>query len=119
MAQDERVAWVGVDVGKGFHWAVGIDADGEVLFSHRVENDEDDLAELVGEAAASATGEDPTWAVDQPGGGAALLLAVLWGCGQRVLFVPGIAVDRARDGMRGERPRPTAATPASSPSRRA
>jgi transposase len=31
-----------------------------------------------------------------------LLLALLWGCGQRVLYIPGLAVDRARDGFRGE-----------------
>jgi len=102
MAASTRVAWVGVDVGKDFHWAVGIDADGEILFSRKVENEEADLSALVEEAAPSEGGQGPTWAVDQPGGGASLLLAVLWARGQGVLFVPGIAVDRARDGMRGE-----------------
>ncbi len=40
--------------------------------------------------------------MDQVGGGAALLLALLWERGQRVVHVPGIAVDRARDAHRGE-----------------
>jgi transposase len=42
------------------------------------------------------------WAVDQPGGGAALLLALLWERDQEVLYVPGLTVDRARDTYRGE-----------------
>jgi Transposase len=40
--------------------------------------------------------------VDQPGGSAALLLALLWERNQRVLYVPGLTVDRARDTYRGE-----------------
>ncbi len=96
---DERV-WIGVDAGKGFHWAVVVDAEGEVLLSRRVENDEADLSALVEEALSH--GPELTWATDQPGGSAALLLAVLWERDQRVLYVPGIAVDRARDAHRGE-----------------
>jgi transposase len=42
------------------------------------------------------------WAVDQTGGGAALLLALLWERNQRVLYIPGLSVDRARDAYRGE-----------------
>src|SRR5215207_2850853 len=94
-------AWVGVDVGKEFHWAVVVDAEGEILLSRRVENEEADLSALVEEVLAVSGGE-PCWAVDQPGGGAALLLALLWGGDQRVLYIPGLAVDRARDGFRGE-----------------
>jgi transposase len=40
--------------------------------------------------------------VDQPRGSAALLLALLWERDQRVLYVPGLTVDRARDTYRGE-----------------
>jgi hypothetical protein len=40
--------------------------------------------------------------VDQPGGSAALLLGLLWERNQRVLYVPGLSVDRARDAYRGE-----------------
>jgi transposase len=92
--------WIGVDVGKEFHWAHALDASGRKLFSHRVENDESDLLKLIDEVL-SFTGE-VLWAVDQPGGGAALLLALLWERAQRVVYIPGLAVDRSRDTYRGE-----------------
>ena len=93
--------WVGVDAGKGFHWAVALGAEGEVLLSRRVENDEEDLSALLDEVLCFGL-DEILWATDQPGGSAALLLALLWERGQRVLYVPGIAVDRARDAHRGE-----------------
>jgi transposase len=96
----EEKAWAGVDVGKGFHWAHVVDASGTELLSRRVDNDEADLLALIDEALSLA--EDVAWAVDQPGGGAALLLALLWERGQGVSYVPGLSVDRARDGYRGE-----------------
>ena len=100
MDEPELKAWVGVDAGKEFHWTVALDAEGGVLLSRRVENEEADLSALVEEVLA--LGFEPTWATDQPGGTAALLLAVLWERGQTVLYVPGVAVDRARDAHRGE-----------------
>lgn len=93
-------AWLGVDCGKEFHWAHLLDASGTELLSHRVENDEADLLELIDEALSLA--KEIVWAVDQPGGSAALLLALLWERDQRVLYVPGLTVDRARDAYRGE-----------------
>src|SRR5215210_2375969 len=93
-------AWLGVDAGKEFHWAHLLDASGQQLLSRRVENDEGDLLKLIEEAQSLA--EEVLWAVDQPGGGAALLLALLWERDQRVLYVPGLSVDRARDAYRGE-----------------
>ena len=88
-------AWVGVDAGKEFHWAYLLDASGRELLSRKVENDEADIARLIDEALSLA--EEIVWAVDQPGGSAALLLALLWERNQRVLYVPGLTVDRARD----------------------
>jgi transposase len=93
-------AWAGVDVGKGFHWAHVLDVSGRELLSRRVENDEADILRLIDEALSLA--EELLWAVDQPGGGAALLLALLWEHDQKVLYVPGLSVDRARDTYRGE-----------------
>lgn len=91
-------AWAGVDAGKEFHRAHVLDAWGKELLSR---NDEDDLLKLIDEALSLA--EEVIWAVDQPGGGAALLLALLlWERNQRVLYVPGLSVDRARDAYRGE-----------------
>ena len=42
------------------------------------------------------------WAVDQPGGSAALLLALLWERDQKVIYIPGLTVNRASDTYRGE-----------------
>ena len=94
-------AWAGIDAGKGFHWAHVVDASGTKLLSRRVENDEADLLSLVDEVLVLAGG-DAVWAIDQPGGTAALVLALLWERGQSVLYVPGLPVDRGRDAYRGE-----------------
>ncbi len=93
-------AWVGVDAGKESHWAHVLDVSGRELLSRKVENDEADIARLIDEALSLA--EEIVWAVDQPGGGAALLLALLWERDQKILYVPGLTVDRSRDAYRGE-----------------
>jgi transposase len=93
-------AWVGIDVGKEFHWAHVLDVSGTELLSRRVENDEADISELIGEALSMA--EEAVWTVDQPGGSAALLLGLLWERDQRVLYIPGLSVNRASDAYRGE-----------------
>jgi transposase len=93
-------AWAGVDAGKEFHWAHVLDASGRELLSRKVENDEADILRLIDETLSLA--EEVVWAVDQPGGSAALLLALLWERDQKVLYVPGLTVDRARDAYRGE-----------------
>jgi transposase len=92
--------WVGIDAGKEFHWAHILDASGTTLLSRKVQNDEADISELIDEALSLA--DEAVWAVDQPGGAAALLLALLWERNQRVLYIPGLTVDRARDTYRGE-----------------
>jgi transposase len=92
--------WVGIDAGKEFHWAHVLDASGEKLLSKKVENDEADLCALVDEALSLA--EEVVWAIDQPGGGATLLLGLLWERDQRVLYIPGLTVDRSRDTYPGE-----------------
>lgn len=92
--------WTGIDAGKEFHWAHVLDDSGTQLLSRKVENDEAKLVALI-EEVVSLT-KDVVWAIDQPGGSAALLLALLWERGQRVIYVPGLTVDRARDAYRGE-----------------
>jgi transposase len=96
----EEKVWAGIDAGKEAHWAHVLDASGTRILSRRVENDEADLSGLIDEVLALS--EEAIWAVDQPGGGAALLLALLWERDQRVLYLPGLAVDRARDAYPGE-----------------
>ena len=45
---------LGVDVGKSFHWAVGLDREGEIRISRRVENRLDDVDALLEEAGDAA-----------------------------------------------------------------
>ena len=92
--------WVGVDVGKEFHWAHVLDASGRKLLSRRVENGEADVSKLIDDALSLAG--EVIWTLDQPGGSAALLLGLLWEREQRVLYLPGLSVNRASDAYRGE-----------------
>ena len=94
--------WVGIDAGKEFHRAHVMDACGVELLSRKVENDEADLLRLIEEVLSLAGRSRLNRAIDQPGGGAALLLALLWERDQRVLYIPGLTIDRARDAYRGE-----------------
>src|SRR5215207_9882706 len=93
-------AWAGIDAGKEFHWAHLLDSSGRKMLSRKVENDEANISELIGEALSLA--EEIVWAVDQPGGSAALLLALLWEREQKVLYIPGLTLGRARESYRGE-----------------
>ncbi len=109
-------AWVGIDVGKKeFHWAHVLDASGRELLSRRLENDESEISKLIDEALCLAS--EVVWRVDQPGGSAALLLGLLWERDQRVLYIPGLSVNRASDSYPEASPKPMPAMPASSPIR--
>lgn len=92
--------WAGIDAGKGYHHVVVIDSDGRRLLSRRVANDEPDLTEVVDVVSAHA--QQVTWAIDLANGPAALMIALLLGRGQRLVYLPGIAVNRATAGYRGE-----------------
>lgn len=91
--------WAGVDVGKTHHHCVVIDADGRQLLSRRVANDEAELLGLLGDVVG--LGDEVTWAVDLPDGGAALLIGLLVAHDQRLLYIPGRTVNRAAAGYRG------------------
>jgi transposase len=93
-------SWIGIDVGKEFHWAVAVDENGQTLLSRRVDNDEVAILALIDEIRA--TGQELTWATDMPGGPATLALTLLFERDQRVVLLPGIAVDRSRAAYRGE-----------------
>jgi transposase len=108
-------AWAGVDAGKEFHWAHVLDASGRELLSRKVENDEADILKLIDEALSLA--EEVLWAVDQPGGSAALLLALLWERDQKVLYVSGLPVWIGPATPIVESPKLTPAMPASSPNK--
>ena len=109
-------AWAGIDdAGKEFHWARVVGIEGETLLSRKVENDEADLRKLIGEVLPLA--EEITWAIDQPGGTAALMLALLWERNQKVVYIPGLTLDRDRETYPVGSPRPMLAMPTSSPTK--
>jgi transposase len=97
-AQDQ--VWVGIDIGKHVHHAAAVAADGRLVWSRRVANDQAAIAELIGQATASAAGV--CWAVDSTGSSAALLLALLVAADQRVVYVPGRVVNRMAGAFGGE-----------------
>jgi transposase len=97
-AQDQ--VWVGIDIGKHVHHAAAVAADGRLVWSRRVANDQAAIAELIGQATASAAGV--CWAVDSTGGSAAVLLALLAEADQRVVYVPGRVVNRMAGAFAGE-----------------
>jgi hypothetical protein len=84
-----------------FH-GLALDAEGTMLLSRRVANDEPELLTFIGAVLALADGSPVTWAIDMTGGEPALLLALLCNHGQEVLYLPGHLVNRAADGHRGE-----------------
>lgn len=92
-------AWAGVDIGKGHHHVVALDADGRRLFSQRVANDERALAVAIGKVSALAG--VVTWAIDLHGSESALLVALLLERGQKVEYLPGLAANRAASSYRG------------------
>jgi hypothetical protein len=113
MVRSVSAPWVGIDVGKEFHWAHALDASGRKLFSHRVENDESDLLKLIDEVLTFTA--EVVWSVDQPGGGAALLLALCCGRGIRASSISRASAWTALVTPTAGSPRPTPATPTSSP----
>ncbi|MGW2427482.1 IS110 family transposase [Streptomyces sp. NPDC001640] len=92
--------WVGIDAGKGHHWAVALDADGETLFSTKVINDEAQILALIETARERA--DEIRWAVDISGRASTLLLAFLVAQGQSVVYVPGRTVNRMTGAYKGE-----------------
>ncbi|MEV5646386.1 IS110 family transposase [Streptomyces flaveolus] len=95
----ERI-WVGIDAGKGHHWAVALDAEGEKLFSTKVINDETQILTLIQTARERA--HEVRWAVDISGRASTLLLALLVAHGQQVVYVPGRTLNRMSGAYRGE-----------------
>lgn len=114
MSTSHARIWVGIDAGKGHHWAVAMDADGETLFSTKVINDEAQILALIETACERA--DEVRWAVDISGRASTLLLALLIAHGQQVVYVPS-ARSTACPAPTGARARPTPRTPASSPTR--
>jgi transposase len=94
---------VGVDIAKEFHWACAVEAgSGELLLSRRVGNDPEALGALVEDLEALGAAYGPVRVgVDVVGGIAALATAMLQEAGFALVHVPGLAVNRARQGTQG------------------
>ncbi|MFF7638689.1 IS110 family transposase [Kitasatospora sp. NPDC008050] len=91
--------WAGTDIGKTHHHCVVLDAEGRRLLSRKVLNDEPELLALL--ADVLALDDDVAWAVDVADGMAALWINILLNHGQELVYMPGLAVNRAAAGYRG------------------
>lgn len=96
------MAAVGIDVAKEFHWAAVVDERSGELVSRRVDNDPAAIQSLIDELERLQGEHGPlTIGIDVVGGIASLLQAMLLEAGFRVVHVPGLAVNRARQGTSG------------------
>ncbi|MFF4308493.1 IS110 family transposase [Streptomyces sp. NPDC001601] len=100
MSKQRARIWVGIDAGKGHHWAAAVDETGATLWSKKIENDESAILTALGEILDLAN--EVHWAVDISSRSSALLLALLAAHGQRAVYVPGRTVNRMAGAYRGE-----------------
>jgi len=90
---------VGIDIAKEVHWVTAIDADGVVRIDRRLENAPSAIAALADDLAG--LGGSPCIGFDVVGGVAGLAEAMLAEAGFTLVHVPGLAVNRARQGTVG------------------
>ena len=90
---------VGIDIAKETHWVTAIDADGVVRIDRTLPNAPADIAALADELAALRG--TVRIGLDVIGGIAGLAEAMLANAGFTLVHVPGIAVNRARQGTVG------------------
>ncbi|MEU5599149.1 IS110 family transposase [Streptomyces sp. NPDC020298] len=100
MTKRHALIWVGIDAGKGHHWAAGVDETGATVWSKKIDNDESAILTALGEILDLA--DEVRWAVDISGTSSALLLALLSAHGQQAVYVPGRTVNRMAGAYRGE-----------------
>ncbi|WP_046734781.1 IS110 family transposase [Streptomyces humi] len=100
MSERQGRVWVGIDAGKGHHWAAVVDGTGATLWSKKIDNDETAILAALGEILDLA--DQVHWAVDICGTASALLLALLAAHGQQAVYVPGRTVNRMSGAYRGE-----------------
>ena len=90
---------VGIDIAKEIHWISAIDAVGVVHIDRKLANMPADIASLVDQLAA--LGGTVRIGLDVIGGIASLAEAMLAEAGFTLVHVPGLAVNRARQGTVG------------------
>ncbi len=92
-------SYVGIDVGKTFHWVHATDAHGTTLVSKRIDQDEQELDQVF----TTLTQAGPALVVvDQPKNIGALTLACARHAGCDTMFLPGLAMRRAAGILPGE-----------------
>lgn len=90
---------VGIDIAKEIHWITAIDAVGVVLIDRKLLNTPTDIAALADQL--TALGGAIRIGLDVMGGIAGLAEAMLAAAGFNLVHVPGMAVNRARQGTVG------------------
>jgi transposase len=90
---------VGIDIAKETHWVAAIDSDGVVLIDHKLAHTPAEIAELIEEL--ERLGGGVRIGLDVVGGIAGLAEAMLAEAGLALVHVPGLAVNRARQGTVG------------------
>lgn len=90
---------VGIDIAKQTHWVTAIDGHGVVHIDRKLENTPSAIAALVDEL--SGLDGNVCIGLDVVGGIAGLVEAMLAEAGFRLVHVPGLAVNRARQGTVG------------------
>ncbi|MFL5335023.1 MAG: IS110 family transposase [Geminicoccaceae bacterium] len=87
---------VGIDAAKEVHWATAVAQDGRVLLNRKVDNTAEDIGRLIAEL--HPLGGERLVGIDLLGSIATLISAMLIDAGERLVHVPGLAVNRARQG---------------------
>ncbi|MFO1208299.1 MAG: IS110 family transposase [Amaricoccus sp.] len=90
---------VGIDIAKEKHWVTVLDADGAVQIDHELLNTPAEIASLADRL--TALGGTVRIGIDVIGGIAGLAEAMLAQAGFTLVHVPGLAVNRARQGTVG------------------
>ena len=92
--------WVGIDIGKEHHHLAAVTADGRLMYSRRVANDERAL--LTAMAEVSTAGRPVSWAVDVTNSLAAVVLTLLWRRQVEVRYVSGTVAFHMAAAFAGE-----------------
>lgn len=90
---------VGIDIAKEVHWITALDHEGVVHLDRKLPNTPPDIARLAADLAA--LGGTVRIGLDVVGGIAGLAEAMLAEAGFALVHVPGLAVNRARQGTVG------------------
>jgi transposase len=90
---------VGIDIAKEVHWVTAVDSDGVVRLDRKLLNTPTDIAALIEELVS--LGGAIRVGLDVVGGIAGLAEAMLAAAGLALVHVPGLAVNRARQGTVG------------------